>query len=172
MDSNLALPLSQRSPLVKTDGAAITARQTRPDWRKTAISKVKGKNSAIEMAVRRALWARGLRYRIHYQKATGHPDIAFPRQKLAIFIDGEFWHGFNWDERRNDHKQNPEFWIKKIEANIKRDQQNNRQLEAEGWTVRRFWGKETRLDPDSCVDEIVAVLSELRLKSNSVSSTR
>ena len=88
----------------------------------------------------------------------GHPDIAFIGKKVAIFCDSEFWHGYNWDERKNDFKSRREFWIPKIERNISRDIEVNKVLNDQGWTVLRFWGKQIKDNPEECADRIQEVL--------------
>ena len=78
------------------------------------------KDSEIELMLRKELWKRGLRYRKNVNRITGHPDIAFVGKKIAVFCDSEFWHGYNWEERKNDFKSNRDFWIPKIERNMTR----------------------------------------------------
>ena len=82
---------------------------------------------------------------------TGKPDFVFKSKKLAIFCDGEFWHGKNWEIRKADHKSNQEFWYNKIERNIERDKEVNIALKKAGWRVLRFWGKDIKTDTDRCV---------------------
>lgn len=79
-------------------------------------------------------------------------------KRVAIFCDSEFWHGHNWDERKNDFKSHQEFWIPKIERNMERDREVTQRLEAEGWTVLRFWGKDIKQNVAKCADEITAVI--------------
>lgn len=118
------------------------------------MSRVKGKDTKIEILMRKELWKRGLRYRKNVKDICGHPDIVFKGRKIAIFCDSEFWHGFDWKERKKDFKSNQEFWINKIEANIKRDKFVTETLKSEGWTVFRFWGKEIIKNLSECADEI------------------
>ncbi|MCR5833596.1 MAG: very short patch repair endonuclease [Selenomonadaceae bacterium] len=115
---------------------------------------VKNKGSKIEMTLRKELWSRGLRYRKNVTGIFGKPDIAFIGKKIAVFCDSEFWHGYNWSERKNDFKSNQEFWIPKIERNMERDEIVCRKLKEEGWTVIRFWGKEILRDVKTCADII------------------
>src|SRR6056297_76653 len=93
------------------------------EQRKRNMKAVKSKDSKIEVKLRKALWREGLRYRKHYSKIPGKPDIVFIGKKVAVFCDSEFWHGKNWEERKNDFKSNKEFWINKIERNIQRDKE-------------------------------------------------
>ncbi len=124
------------------------------------MSRVKNKDSDIELALRKELWDRGLRYRKNVTSITGKPDIVFLRKKVAVFCDSEFWHGYNWEERKKDFKSNQSFWIPKIERNIERDKEVNKYLESEGWKVIRFWGRDIKKNCSSCVDEIELALKE------------
>ncbi len=129
-----------------------------PEQRRRIMKAVKNKDSEIELLLRRALWSRGIRYRKNVKSVYGHPDIAFIGKKVAIFCDSEFWHGYNWDERKNDFKSRREFWIPKIERNISRDIEVNKVLNDQGWTVLRFWGKQIKDNPEECADRIQEVL--------------
>lgn len=124
------------------------------------MSRVKNKNSEIELLLRKELWSRGLRYRKNVNRIYGKPDIAFIGKKVAVFCDSEFWHGHNWEERKNDFKSRQDFWIPKIERNIVRDIEVNEKLREQGWVVLRFWGKEIKKDPTACADKIQQVLGE------------
>ena len=117
---------------------------------------VKSKGSKIETLLMKELWSRGLRYRKNVSRIFGKPDIAFIGKKIAVFCDSEFWHGYNWEERKNDFKSNREFWIPKIERNIERDKIVRAKLEEDGWTVIRFWGTEIEKNLKECADIIEA----------------
>lgn len=127
--------------------------------RSKIMSKIRGKNTKPELAFRKALYAAGYRYRIDYKKLIGKPDIALPKYKTVIFIDGEYWHGKNWDERKLKIKTNREFWIAKIERNMQRDQEVNQALNENGYAVFRFWETEINKDLESC---LAVVLLHLR----------
>lgn len=118
------------------------------------MQAVRNKDSKIEIALRSALWSKGYRYRKNYTKLEGKPDIVIPKYKLAIFCDSEFWHGYNWDTRKHDIKSNKDFWIKKIEGNIKRDEYVNKILHNQGWKVIRLWGKDIQNNMDECLSKI------------------
>ena len=118
------------------------------------MQQVKNKDSKIEILLRKELWSRGLRYRKNVNCIYGKPDIVFIGKKIAVFCDSEFWHGYNWEERKKDFKSHQEFWIPKIERNMARDAEVTARLESEGWTVLRFWGKQIKLDVVTCADEI------------------
>lgn len=124
------------------------------------MRRVKNKDSEIEMLLRKELWSRGLRYRKNVSSVFGKPDIAFIGKKVAVFVDSEFWHGFNWEERCNDFKSNRDFWIPKIERNIERDAEVNELLKSEGWLVLRFWGAEIKKNAAACADKIEAAVKE------------
>ena len=125
------------------------------EQRSHCMSRIRGKDTVPEMTLRRALWARGLRYRLHY-RITGRPDIVFPGRKTAIFIDGCFWHGC--PAHRTYPKNNADFWRTKIENNVARDADVTKILETEGWTVLRFWEHQIKLELSSIVDRILLVL--------------
>lgn len=122
------------------------------------MKAIKNKDSKCECLLRKALWKKGLRYRKNYSKIIGKPDIVFIRKKVAIFCDGEFWHGYNIEKKENITKSNQEYWSKKIIKNIERDKKVNQQLKNNGWTVIRFWEKEIYKNLDYCVGEIMKVL--------------
>ena len=124
------------------------------------MSAVKSKDSEIEILLRRALWSKGIRYRKNVKSIFGHPDVAFVGKKVAVFCDSEFWHGYDWENKNAEIKSNRDFWIPKIERNIKRDKEVNKYLEEQGWTVIRFWGKDIKNDAEACADQIVRILEE------------
>lgn len=118
------------------------------------MQAVKNKDSKIELLLRKELWARGLRYQKNSKKVFGKPDIVFISKKVAVFCDSEFWHGYDWDNKKNDIQSRREFWIPKIERNMQRDIEVTTRLTQEGWTVLRFWGNEIKHDLKSCADII------------------
>lgn len=119
------------------------------------MSANKGKDTKIELVFGKLLWNAGVRYRKNDKTVFGKPDFVIRKMKIAIFCDGEFWHGRNWEERKNDHKSNCNFWHSKIEGNIKRDKEVNEQLRAQGWTVFRFWETEINKESDKCLNRIL-----------------
>ena len=124
------------------------------------MQMVRNKDSAIELLLRNALWAKGYRYRKNVKTVFGHPDIAFIGKRVAVFVDSEFWHGYDWDNRKADFKTNQAFWIPKIERNIERDKEVNEKLKSEGWTVIRFWGKDIKKNTEDCVLQIEEALQK------------
>ncbi len=119
------------------------------------MSKIRGKDTKPEIMLRKALWAKEYRYRKDFKKLPGKPDIAMPIHKTAIFVDGEFWHGYDWEIRKEKIKSNRDFWIPKIERNMQRDREVNYLLEQKGYKVFRFWSKEVLKNLDEVVEEIV-----------------
>lgn len=126
------------------------------------MSANKGKGTKLEVLFGRFLWNAGIRYRKNDKSVFGKPDFVIKKMKIAIFCDGEFWHGRNWEKRKSDHKSNCEFWYSKIERNMERDLEVNSTLEATGWKVFRFWETEIVKEPDKCLNQI---LNYMGLKS-------
>ena len=118
------------------------------------MSRVRLKKGKAESALAKALWHRGYRYRLNYRALPGSPDIAITSRKIAVFVDGEFWHGYGWEERKGQLKRNREYWIQKIEENIARDARNDALLRERGWIPVHFWEKEVLRDLEGCVEEI------------------
>jgi DNA mismatch endonuclease (patch repair protein) len=127
--------------------------------RSKIMSKIRGKNTKPEMLFRKALWKKDIRYRVDSKKLPGKPDVSIIKYKLAIFIDGEFWHGYNWPERKKTLKSNREFWIPKIERNMQRDREVNLQLKEMGYTVFRFWTNEIKTNLDKCINDILVYIN-------------
>lgn len=128
-----------------------------PETRKR-MAKVKLKNGTAEQLLAKRLWGLGYRYRKNYKKLPGSPDIALTKQKIAIFVDGEFWHGQNWEERKQRLKANREYWIEKIEENMARDKRNDEKLSALGWTIVHFWEKDVLKHLDDCVEKVESLI--------------
>lgn len=118
------------------------------------MSQVKNKGTDIEAMIGQELSKRGLVFETNADDLPGKPDIVFREKKIAVFCDGEFWHGFDWKRAKEEIKTNREFWIEKIEKNINRDTQVNQELQSLGWEVLRFWSKEIKHDVKGCVDQI------------------
>ena len=118
------------------------------------MAMIKSKNTKPEILLRKELWRRGLRYRKNCKLIYGKPDLVFLRKQIAIFIDGEFWHGYNFEEIKNRLKSNKEFWLEKIERNMERDFEITQFLVEQGWAVLRFWDFEIKNDLSRCADKI------------------
>lgn len=126
------------------------------------MAAIKCKDSKIERAFRSCLWSNGLRYRKNTRSIIGCPDISIKRIRVAVFIDSEFWHGYNWDKAKMDLKKNSDFWIKKIERNILRDNEVNKYLVANDWLVIRIWGKLIEKDANNCSMVVYKKIMERR----------
>lgn len=133
-----------------------------PEQRRRNMQAIKSKDTTIELALRKALWSKGIRYRKNCKTLIGKPDIAITKYKIAVFCDSEYWHGFDWENRNQKIKSNREYWIPKIERNMARDQEVNAALEREGWTVIRFWERQIRKELDSCVDDVLSAIEKKR----------
>lgn len=127
--------------------------------RSRIMSRISGKNTKPEMMFRKALWAEGVRYRVNNKQLPGRPDISIKKYKLTIFIDGEFWHGYNWEEKKHSINSNKGFWIPKIERNMQRDKEVNQQLYDMDYTVFRFWGKDIKTDLDRCINDVLVFIT-------------
>lgn len=128
-----------------------------PDIRKR-MSKVHLKNGKAETILAKRIWHEGYRYIKNYKKLPGSPDIAILRYHIAVFVDGEFWHGENWTERKSKLKSNREYWIEKIEENMERDKRVDSQLKAIGWIPIHFWEKKVFKHTDECIQIILGFI--------------
>lgn len=123
------------------------------------MSKVRLKNGKAETVLAKIIWHKGYRYRRNYKKLPGSPDIAILRYHIAVFVDGEFWHGENWEERKTKLKHNREYWIEKIEENIARDKRVDAQLKELGWIPIHFWEKQVLKNTDKCVNTVLELIN-------------
>src|SRR5690606_17495829 len=124
------------------------------------MKAIKSKDTKEEILLRNALWQKDYRYRKNNRSVFGTPDLTFKKQKVAIFVDSEFFHGFEWEINKLRFKNNSEFWIKKIERNIERDKEVNQKLKQEGWTVLRFWSSFVKKNTSDCISQIENVLNK------------
>lgn len=129
------------------------------EQRSRNMKAVKSSGSKIERKLALALWHKGYRYRKNDKTVDGKPDLVFKKFKIAIFVDGEFWHGKDWETKKHQHKSNTQFWHNKIEKNIERDKIVNTLLTDKGWTVLRFWGKDINQNLVKCVEKIEKAIS-------------
>lgn len=127
--------------------------------RKKCMSAIRGRNTEPELLLRKALWHKGCRYRLK-NKLPGKPDIIFPSEHVAVFVDGCFWHGC--PEHFQQPETNAKFWHGKIEKNKERDRKVKATLESEGWRVLRLWEHEIRMDPDACASRVIKALKARR----------
>ncbi len=139
-----------------------------PKQRKKNMQHIRSKNTEIECILRKALWKKGYKYRKHYTKIPGKPDIVLTKYKIAIFCDGEFFHGKDWEiqRKRIENSNNSDYWIMKIERNINRDEDINRRLKAMGWVVLRFWGKDIKNNTESCIKAIEEAVFDVKMEMN------
>lgn len=129
------------------------------------MQHIRSCNTKIEVLLRRALWEKGYRYRKNYKELPGKPDIALTKYKIAIFCDGEFFHGKDWEvlRPRLEKSNNSEFWISKISRNRERDDDVNKKLLFMGWTVIRFWGNDIKKHTDECVKVIEEAIFDIEI---------
>lgn len=128
------------------------------------MSNVKLKRGEVEVMLAKRIWHEGYRYRLNYKKLPGSPDIAIQKYHIAVFIDGEFWHGYDWDNRKPKLKRNREYWIEKIEENMARDLRVDKELIAKGWTPLHFWSKEVQKNLDGCMSTIQELVFEKKME--------
>lgn len=140
-----------------------------PQQRQMNMKHIKSKDTVIEVSLRKALWARGYRYRKNYKGLPGHPDVVLTKYRIVIFCDGEFFHGKDWEvlRARLERSNNSEYWIKKITRNMERDEAVNKQLQALGWTVLRFWGQDIKKDIEGCIKTIEEIIFHNKLGEES-----
>ncbi len=127
------------------------------------MQRIRSKDTKIEAILRKALWNKGYRYRKNLKDLPGKPDIVLTKYKIAIFCDGEFFHGKDWEVLKPhlENSNNSQYWINKISRNMQRDDQINKKLLFMGWTVIRFWGNDIMKNTDECIkviDEVVFAL--------------
>lgn len=129
------------------------------------MQNIKSKDTAIEVLLRKALWKKGIRYRKNFQALPGKPDIAITKYKIAIFCDGEFFHGRDWEvlKPRLEKSNNSQYWISKISKNRERDDQVNKQLLFRGWTVIRFWGNDIKKHTEECIQVVEEAIFDQKL---------
>lgn len=136
------------------------------EQRRKNMQHIRSRDTKIEVLLRKALWAKGYRYRKNVKDLPGHPDIVLTKYKIAIFCDGEFFHGKDWEvlRARLESSNNSDFWISKISRNRERDDEVNKKLLFLGWTVIRFWGDEIKKHTDQCVKVVEEVIWEMKLE--------
>lgn len=132
------------------------------EYRSKMMSKIRATGGKAETILAKALWHKGVRYFKNYKRIFGKPDIAITKYKIAVFVDGEFWHGYDWEnQKKNRIRTNRDYCIPKIEKNIERDRIVNKKLTEEGWIVLRFWEKHDVLkDLDSCIQKIIKAIKD------------
>lgn len=131
------------------------------------MRRVKSKDTSPELAFRKALWARGVRYRLHAANLPGKPDIVLPGKRLAIFIDGDYWHGNQWKRRGHASLEaqfvaspKAEYWVHKIDGNMRRDRSSTSALASQGWRVLRFWESDITGRLDECMETVLQAIHD------------
>lgn len=134
------------------------------------MKSVKSKDTSIEVALRKALWKKGFRYRKNDASLPGKPDIVIPKCRIVIFCDSEFFHGKDWDMLKEQLQRgnNADYWIKKIERNRQRDRENDKKLMFLGWNVVHFWGKDIVKNTEECVRVIEELVFEINMSDDSI----
>lgn len=127
------------------------------------MSRIRSKNTKAELLLRRAMWAAKIRFRIHADSLPGKPDVLIAKYRLAIFVDGAFWHGFEWEKNSLRIKSNIGFWTAKIESNMRRDAQVNSILSERGYTVMRFWDHQVKNELPRCINQIQLYIESCRM---------
>ena len=126
------------------------------EQRKKNMQHIRSKDTKAEIMLRKALWHKRLRYRKNVKNLPGTPDIVFTKKRIAIFVDGDFWHARGHQDKPGEQvATNKDFWRKKLTENVERDKFVNDALLEQGWLVLRFWESDVKKDLKRCVDEIL-----------------
>ncbi len=137
--------------------------------RSRIMSRIRSKDTKAEVLLRKTLWHLGFRYRKNYRKLPGTPDIALTRQKIAIFVDGDFWHARDYRKHPGERiATRKKYWRKKLSRNVERDKEVNDALTQEGWLVLRFWESDIQKKLDTCVKNVLDYASP-RMRTNKAS---
>jgi DNA mismatch endonuclease (patch repair protein) len=155
---------TQREPLkqsLKSSFAGLSPASTSAS--RAARGASRKRDTQCELALRRELWSRGLRYRLCHPGLPGRPDIVFPMPRLVVFCDGDFWHGRHLEARvaRLARGHNPAYWVAKVRRNAQRDTEHTQMLKAMGWVVLRFWEKDIQRDVRRIADQVVSVIAQI-----------
>lgn len=125
--------------------------------RSKIMKSIKGSDTGIEVRLRKALWHKGVRYRKNFKVFDCHPDIVITKYNIAVFCDGNFWHGKELQKRPIKH--NSSYWNEKIRRNVERDLENTIELRDNGWIVLRFWEDDIQNNLPNCVDDVLRYIS-------------
>lgn len=125
------------------------------------MSHIRSKDTKPEVLLRKALWKRGIRYRKNYAALPGKTDIALTRYKIAIFVDGDFWHARGHQDSPGEQvASNKEYWQKKLRNNVERDKAVNDILTEDGWLVLRFGSSDVMKHLDECINQILQYIPD------------
>lgn len=129
------------------------------------MSKIRGKDTSIEIVFRKALWEKGYRYRKNCKDLPGRPDIVLTKYRIAIFCDSEFFHGKDWEvlKPKLEKGKNSDYRVKKIQRNIQRDEEKDQKLNYMGWTVIHFWGKDILRNTEQCIKVVEETIFDIKL---------
>jgi DNA mismatch endonuclease Vsr len=128
------------------------------------MSRIRSQGTKLEEALERILETIPVKF-VKHPKMFGKPDFAYPELKIAVFADSDFWHGYDWWEKKKEIKTNKEFWIKKIERNMERDEEVTRKFQEQGWVVIRLWGHEINQQSDKCRTIVEEAVNRVREES-------
>lgn len=136
-----------------------------PEQRKKNMKNIHSRDTKIECLLRKELWKKGYRYRKNYKELPGKPDVVLTKYKIAIFCDGEFFHGKDWDvlRPRLEKSNNSKYWLDKISRNRERDEEINKELLSKGWTVIRFWGNDIKKNLNECIQVIEETIFDIAI---------
>ncbi len=133
------------------------------EQRRNIMQHIHSKNTKPEVMLRKALWHRGVRYRKNYKALPGTPDIAITKYRIAVFVDGVFWHARGHEDNPGEQIQtNKVFWTKKLKRNVERDKDVNQALLELGWLVLRYWDSDVNRNCDGCVKDIMQYLPHMK----------
>lgn len=132
------------------------------EQRSKNMKAIRSSNTKMEIMLAKALWAMGYRYRKNDKSVYGKPDLTFKRIKIAVFVDSEYFHGKDWEVNKRRIKTNRKFWWDKIESNMKRDLQVNKQLKKEGWKTLRFWSHDVNKNLRTCTRKVEQLIEKRR----------
>jgi DNA mismatch endonuclease (patch repair protein) len=138
-----------------------------PEQRHKNMQHIRSKDTSVELKLRKALWHKGIRYRKNYKLLPGKPDIVLTKYHIVVFCDSDYFHGKDWEKLQKHIKRgnNSEYWLKKIEKNIKRDEKVNKELKAMDWIVIRFWSSDINIHLDECVHTVEEAIFERKLST-------
>ncbi len=129
------------------------------ETRRRIMQHIRSNDTKAEVLLRKALWHCGVRYRKNYKELPGTPDIAITKYRIAVFVDGDFWHVRGHEDNPGEQIQmNKPYWTKKLKRNLERDKEVNQVLLEMGWLVLRYWDSDVKKDCDACVKDILQYL--------------
>lgn len=145
-------------------------KERKPEVTHKIMSAIKSKDTKPELLLRKALWKNKIRYQVNYKKLPGKPDIVITKHRIAVFCDGDFWHGHNWAIRglqsfEEELQGYSDYWKNKILKNVERDKKNTKLLNAMGWRVIRIWESDIERNLEECVETIKEAIFDEEMQS-------